>query len=38
MKGMQRGKAVDNDQIAVELLMYLRDTGVEILEKLFNEV
>ena len=38
MKSMKRGKAVDNDQITVELLMYLGDTGVDILERLFNEM
>ena len=38
MKSMKRGKAVGNDQIAVELLMYLGDTGVDILERLFNEM
>ena len=35
---MKRGKAVGNDQIAVELLTYLGDTGVDILERLFNEM
>ena len=38
MKKMKRWKAVGNDQIAVELLMYLGDTGVDILERLFNEM
>ena len=38
MKTTKRGKAVGNDQIAVELLMYLGDTGVDILERLFNEM
>ena len=38
MKSMNREKAVGNDQIAVELLMYLGDTGVDILERLFNEM
>ena len=35
---MKRGKAVGNGQIAVELLMYLGDTGVDILKRLFNEM
>ena len=35
---MKRRKAVGNDQIAVELLMHLEETGVDILERLFNEM
>ena len=38
MRSMKRGKAVGNDQIAVELLMHLEDTGVGILERIFNEM
>ena len=35
---MTRGKADGNDQIAVELLMHLGDTGIDILKRLFNEM
>ena len=38
LRAMKRGKAVGNDQLAVELLMHLGDTGVDILERLFNEM
>ena len=38
MKSMKRGKAVGNDQTAIELLMHLGETGVDNLERLFNEM
>ena len=38
MKNMKRGKTVGNGQIDVKVLMHLGDTGVNILEKLFDEL
>ena len=38
IKSMKRGKAVGNDQIAVELPMPLGDAGVDILERLLSKM